>query len=432
MPMLSYKAGRAIRRSEDSNWVDPVPEKGTLAFEVVDDLAQLGEFFAKAFRQRCRGTDTRPFYLAQSGRAVKLGATRSEKYLLFPEDVQVEAVSSDPTGRTYVFKFSSSDQRLFYWFQDIDSTKYAEFANKINGFLASPDSHSAGRAAEPAPEPALAAAAATSISTDSSQPPLSTATGIPQTPAPNPTVKSSTTTTTTTTTLAPGAPRANRVGQLMGLGGARGEESTPSSGRGQAAAASASTSTTTTATGSTAGAQAHQFTQEQLGALAALLGGSQAGNAGTGATGYPGLQEGMFIRSHAIGHNGGDCLSGADWIVCVGGVGADAHLSDILTASTITPLLLSNPALITRLIPHLPADLPLSTPPKASEIQELVSTPQWTEAVAAFDAALRTGGLQGVMPSLGLKVRAGNGVREFLEEVEEAAEGKKEDKMDTE
>lgn len=43
MPMLSYKAGRAIRRSEDANWVDPSPEKGTLEFELMDDLAQLGE-----------------------------------------------------------------------------------------------------------------------------------------------------------------------------------------------------------------------------------------------------------------------------------------------------------------------------------------------------------------------------------------------------
>lgn len=43
MPMLSYKAGRAVRRSEDSNWVDPIPEKGTLQFELMDDLAQLSE-----------------------------------------------------------------------------------------------------------------------------------------------------------------------------------------------------------------------------------------------------------------------------------------------------------------------------------------------------------------------------------------------------
>lgn len=59
------------------------------------------------------------------------------------------------------------------------------------------------------------------------------------------------------------------------------------------------------------------------------------------------------------------------------------------------------------------------------------------EAVAAFDAALRTGGLQGVMPSLGLSERAGNGVKEFLEEVgkgakSESEEKEEEDKMDTE
>jgi hypothetical protein len=87
------------------------------------------------------------------------------EYLLFPDDVTVEKVASDTTGRTYVFKFSSSDQRLFvrplsfrsnpadrtripflvdlpaqYWFQDADSSKYERFARNINVFLQNPDS----------------------------------------------------------------------------------------------------------------------------------------------------------------------------------------------------------------------------------------------------------------------------------------------------
>jgi 26S proteasome regulatory subunit N13 len=106
----------------------------------------------------------------------------------------------------------------------------------------------------------------------------------------------------------------------------------------------------------------------------------------------------------------------------------DAHLSDILTASTITPLLRTNPSLVTRLMPHLPSDLPLLSPPTAEEIHELVSTPQWAEAVASFDAALRTGGLAGVMGGLGLPERAGRGVGEFLEEVGKKA--KEEDRGD--
>ncbi|KAJ9096865.1 hypothetical protein QFC20_006333 [Naganishia adeliensis] len=298
MPMLSYKAGRAVRRSDDSNWVDPIPEKGTLQFELMDDLAQLN-------------------------------------------DVTVEKVASDTTGRTYVFKFSSSDQRLFYWFQDADSSKYDRFARNINVFLQNPDSFP-GESIEPAPQPGLAAAAAASMSTDSSAPPLSTQNAIPVTPAPNPHAASG-----------PETPRPNRVAQLMPGAGVEGSSSTPS------------------ATGT------HQFSQEQLGALTQLL---QRG------AGDAGPQE-------------------------------DAHLSDILTASTITPLLRANPSLINRLIPHLPSDIPLSSPPTAEEIHELVSTPQWTEAVAAFDAALRTGGLAGVMGGLGLSERAGRGVGEFLEEV---------------
>lgn len=74
------------------------------------------------------------------------------------------------------------------------------------------------------------------MSTDSSAPPLSTQNAIPVTPAPNPHAASG-----------PETPRPNRVAQLMPGAGVEGSSSTPS------------------ATGT------HQFSQEQLGALAQLL-----------------------------------------------------------------------------------------------------------------------------------------------------------------
>jgi 26S proteasome regulatory subunit N13 len=62
--------------------------------------------------------------------------------------------------------------------------------------------------------------------------------------------------------------------------------------------------------------------------------------------------------------------------------------------------------------------MPLSSPPTPQELHDLFSAPQWSEGVRAFDAALRTGGLRGVMDGLGLPERAGEGVGEFLEEVQ--------------
>lgn len=115
----------------------------------------------------------------------------------------------------------------------------------------------------------------------------------------------------------------------------------------------------------------------------------------------------------------------------------DAHLTDILTPSNLIPILTSSPSFIQSLIPTLPSDLPLSSPPTRSEIQSIISSTQFSEAIAGFDAALRTGALTGVMPSLGMSERAGQGVGEFLEEVikkgkdEDDAAGQGGDKMDT-
>ncbi|KAJ9113964.1 hypothetical protein QFC19_000160 [Naganishia cerealis] len=373
MPMLSYKAGRAVRRSEESDWVDPVPEKGTLAFELVDDLAQL------IWTSREPGSNTEREYVPLFTIAPALPSSS-------PLPVAPQRVPPFP-GRRDSREGLDGQYGPDYWFQDADSTRYPEFAQTINVFLQNPDSFPGHTTVSPTPSPALARAAAVSISTDTTAPPLSTAAaaGIPSTPAPSAHASSS---------GVPNAPVANRVGQLMGSERGRGAaagESTPSSGRGGATLG--------------AGVGDHQFSREQLGALAALLQGSSVDASAAAGVGDQETQEVSFV---------------------------DAHLTDILTASTITPLLQRSPSLITRLLPHLPADLPFSSPPTAEEIHELLSTPQWTEAVASFDAALRTGGLSGMIRGLGVPDRAGLGVGEFLDEVGKKAEGEDGDRMDTE
>ena len=118
-----------------------------------------------------------------------------------------------------------------------------------------------------------------------------------------------------------------------------------------------------------------------------------------------------------------------------------AHLTDILSPANLVPVITADPSIITTLLPHLPPTLPLSSPPTTSEISEIVSSPQFQEAVAGFDAALRTGGLTGLMSGLGLPARAGSGVRDFLDAVQEQGKkdqsggagsgGNDDDRMDT-
>ena len=50
-PILTVKAGRAQRRSEDSNWVDPMPAKGKIELEWNDDLLTFGELADECRRQ---------------------------------------------------------------------------------------------------------------------------------------------------------------------------------------------------------------------------------------------------------------------------------------------------------------------------------------------------------------------------------------------
>lgn len=106
------------------------------------------------------------------------------------------------------------------------------------------------------------------------------------------------------------------------------------------------------------------------------------------------------------------------------------------------PVFRTNPSLVRAIAPHLPSTLPISSPPTDDELESILASPQWAEAVQGFDAALRTGGLSGFMSGVGLPPRAGLGVGEFLDEVvkqqgkggadkEEKGEGGQGDKMET-
>lgn len=88
----------------------------------------------------------------------------------------------------------------------------------------------------------------------------------------------------------------------------------------------------------------------------------------------------------------------------------------MLSPSNITNLVRTNPGIITTLRPLLPTSLPVSDPPTAEELIPILTAPQFTDAVASLDNALRSGGLPaGMMRELGLPENAGSGVKQFLD-----------------
>ncbi|KAF9527554.1 proteasome complex subunit Rpn13 ubiquitin receptor-domain-containing protein [Crepidotus variabilis] len=114
--LLAFKAGRAFRR-EGSNTVIPNPTKGAIYLtNGADDLLHF------IWRNRDTGE-------------------LEEDLILFQFDASFVKVSQSGSGRVYVLKFASSNQRHFFWMQDASSTRDTEFVENLNGLLQDPDFH---------------------------------------------------------------------------------------------------------------------------------------------------------------------------------------------------------------------------------------------------------------------------------------------------
>ncbi|KAF5389238.1 hypothetical protein D9757_003480 [Collybiopsis confluens] len=110
--LLAFKAGRAFRRG-NTNFVDPDTTKGAIILKKEDDLLHF------LWKNRSTGEV-------------------EEDLILFPTDATFSGVSQ-ASGRVYVLKFSSSDQRHFFWMQDASSARDEEFVNNVNGYLMDSD-----------------------------------------------------------------------------------------------------------------------------------------------------------------------------------------------------------------------------------------------------------------------------------------------------
>ncbi|KAF9481179.1 adhesion regulating molecule [Pholiota conissans] len=111
--LLAFKAGRAFR-TEGSNTVVPSGTKGAILLTSGDD--GLLHFIWKN----------------------RVTNTVEEDLILFPFDASFIKVSQSQ-GRVYVLKFSSSNQRHFFWMQDASDSRDAEFISNVNGLLMDPE-----------------------------------------------------------------------------------------------------------------------------------------------------------------------------------------------------------------------------------------------------------------------------------------------------
>ncbi|KAG6894226.1 hypothetical protein C0992_006983 [Termitomyces sp. T32_za158] len=112
--LLAFKAGRAHRRP-GTNFVDARPEKGAI-------VLTNGEDGLLHFMWKNRTT-----------------GNVEEDLILFPSDASFVKLPQIGDGRVYVLKFSSSDQRHFFWMQDASSARDEEFTTNLNGYLEDPD-----------------------------------------------------------------------------------------------------------------------------------------------------------------------------------------------------------------------------------------------------------------------------------------------------
>ncbi|TFL02387.1 proteasome complex subunit Rpn13 ubiquitin receptor-domain-containing protein [Pterulicium gracile] len=113
--LLAFKAGRAFRRGATSS-VEPSATKGAIVLSSSNDDGLLHFIW----RNRATGEN-------------------EEDLILFPTDASFEKITQATGGRVYVLKFSSSDQRHFFWLQDADASRDDDFVNNVNGLLQDPE-----------------------------------------------------------------------------------------------------------------------------------------------------------------------------------------------------------------------------------------------------------------------------------------------------
>ncbi|KAG0240845.1 hypothetical protein BGW41_006600 [Actinomortierella wolfii] len=99
---------------------------------------------------------------------------------------------------------------------------------------------------------------------------------------------------------------------------------------------------------------------------------------------------------------------------------SNLRLDHILTPAAVEPLL-QNEQQLAQLFSHLPED----SPHTAEEVQAVVRSPQFRQALVSLSSALESGQLGPLLRQFGLSPSAGDGVDGFLRAIEEQAQREK-------
>ncbi|ORZ26208.1 proteasome complex subunit Rpn13 ubiquitin receptor-domain-containing protein [Absidia repens] len=109
--LVECNAGKCIR---ENNTIKPDLRKGVIYMDQSDD--QLMHFYWKE----------------------RKSAEPEEDLIIFPDEAEMIRVKECTTGRVYLLKFKSSDQKLFFWMQNKDDEKDEECITKINRLINDP------------------------------------------------------------------------------------------------------------------------------------------------------------------------------------------------------------------------------------------------------------------------------------------------------
>ncbi|CEG76659.1 hypothetical protein RMATCC62417_11521 [Rhizopus microsporus] len=112
--LVEFNAGKCIR---EGTTIKPDTRKGVIYLEQGDD--QLLHFYWKERKHNVEPEDD---------------------FIIFPEEAEFIRVEQCTTGRVYVLKFKSSNQKQFYWMQSKSDEKDSDIVRRVNQIIDDPSS----------------------------------------------------------------------------------------------------------------------------------------------------------------------------------------------------------------------------------------------------------------------------------------------------
>ncbi|GAA5807627.1 hypothetical protein MFLAVUS_000996 [Mucor flavus] len=113
--LVEFNAGKCVK---DGELLKPDTRKGVIYMDQSDD--QLMHFYWKE----------------------RKSADPEDDFIIFPDEAELTRVEQCTTGRVYILKFKSSNQKVFYWMQSKSEEKDEEVVRRVNQLINDPQSAS--------------------------------------------------------------------------------------------------------------------------------------------------------------------------------------------------------------------------------------------------------------------------------------------------